>query len=210
MIRVIVADDHPVVRRGLRAIISDQEDMEIVGEATTGREVLSLVRRVYADVLLLDIGMPGPAIIPLMEELQELRSRLAVLVFSSHPEERYAVRLLKMGAAGYLPKDCSEDLLGGAIRRVAGGKRFISANLAEILALGLQGEGAGKPHEALSAREYHVMMELAAGKSVTKVARELNLSPKTVSTYRARVMEKMSFSTNTDLIRYALNENLIE
>ena len=207
MIRVLIADDHPIVREGLRRIVEEARDLKVVGEANDGHDVGDLVQRVYADVLLLDIGMPGPGIFTLMAEIRQRRPKLPILILSVYPEAQYAIRLLKLGAAGYLTKDNSPDKLVEAIRLVSSGHRYISQRLSEVLADGIGRDGP--PHKALSDREFHVLIRFADGASVTTIARDLGLSPKTISTYRSRILTKMGLATNADLIRYALEQELI-
>jgi DNA-binding NarL/FixJ family response regulator len=209
MIRLIIADDHPIVREGLRRIVAEQPGMTVVGEAKTGDEVLSEVRRTSVDVLLLDISMPGLGFLDVLRSLREEHPRLRVLVLSTHPEEQYAVRALKAGAAGYLTKDHSPEQLVQAIGKVVRGGKFVSASLAEQLARDLDLGRDQLPHEQLSDREYQVLCLLGSGRSVKEVAATLSLSPKTASTYRARLLEKMRLGTNADLVRYAAQHGLI-
>lgn len=209
MIRLVIADDHPVVREGLRRIVAEQPGLAVVGEATTGDEVLTEVRRLAVDVLLLDISMPGLRFLELLRRLREEHPRIRVLVLSTHPEEQYAVRALRAGAAGYLTKDHSPEQLVQAIGKVVRGGKFVSASLAEKLARDLDLGRDQLPHELLSDREYEVLCLLGSGRSVKEVAAMLSLSPKTASTYRARLLEKMRLSTNADLVRYAAQHGLI-
>ena len=210
MLRVTVADDHPVVREGLRRIIDDCADMKLVGEATDGNETLSLAEGVRSDVLLLDVCMPGPGLEETLRRLAQVRPELRVLVLSVQPEERFAVRALQAGAAGYLGKDMSSKELTDAIRCVAAGRRYLTQRVAEQLASQLLGGGQPLPHEGLSPREHVVFKLLAVGRSVGEIASELGLSPKTVSTYRARILEKMGFSNNAQITRYAIEHGLLE
>jgi two-component system invasion response regulator UvrY len=209
MIRLLIADDHPIVREGLRRIIAEQPGLTVVGEATTGDEVLTEARRHVVDVLLLDISMPGLGFLEVLRQLKEEHPRLRVLVLSTHPEEQYAVRALKAGAAGYLTKDHSPEQLVEAIGKVVRGGRFVSASLAEQLVRDLHLDGDRLPHERLSDREYQVLCLLGSGRSVKEVAAMLALSPKTASTYRTRLLEKMQLSTNADLVRYAAQHGLM-
>lgn len=209
MIRLIIADDHPIVREGLRRIVAEQPGMVVVGEATSGDEVLSEVRRTAVDILLLDISMPGLGFLDVLRALREEHPRLRVLVLSTHPEEQYAVRALKAGAAGYLTKDHSPEQLVQAIGKVVRGGKFVSASLAEQLARDLDLGRDQLPHELLSDREYQVLCLLGSGRSVKEVAATLSLSPKTASTYRTRLLEKMRLATNADLVRYAAQHGLI-
>ena len=210
MIQVLVADDHAVVRRGLRQILAETPDIVVRGEASNAGEVRRLVREVTCDVLVLDISLPGGNGIELLGEIRRERPRLPVLILTVFSEEQYAVRAIKAGAAGFLTKESAPDKLVLAVRKVAGGGRWVSAELGETLASLLAGEGAGAPHERLSDREFEVMRMLAAGKTVSTIGEELSLSVKTVSTHRARILKKMNMRTNADLMRYAVQHGLVE
>jgi DNA-binding NarL/FixJ family response regulator len=210
MIRVFVADDHAVVRRGLVQILTETPDMVVAGEASTGREVLQAVRKHDYDVLVLDIAMPEGGGLEVLQQLQTLKPDLRVLILSMYPEKQYAVRALKTGAAGYLTKESVPDELIAAIRKVARGGKYVSQSLAEQLASELRGEVEKEPHQTLSDREFQVMILLAAGKSITDVAEELSLSVKTVSTYRTRILEKLNLKSTAEIIRYALEHELVE
>jgi two-component system invasion response regulator UvrY len=210
MIRVLVADDHAVVRRGLVQILAEAPDMVVAGEASTGREVLQAVWKHDYDVLVLDIAMPEGGGLEVLQQLQTLKPDLRVLILSMYPERQYAVRALKTGAAGYLTKESVPDELIAAIRKVARGGKYVSQSLAEQLAGELRGEVEKEPHETLSDRQYQVMTLLAAGKSITDVAEELSLSVKTVSTYRARILDKLNLKSTAEIIRYALEHRLVE
>jgi two-component system invasion response regulator UvrY len=210
MIRVLVADDHAVVRRGVVQILTEAPDMVVAGEASTGREVLQAVRKHDYDVLVLDIAMPEGGGLEVLQQLQTLKPNLRILILSMYPERQYAVRALKTGAAGYLTKESVPDELIAAIRKVARCGKYVSQSLAEQLASELRGEVEKEPHETLSGREFQVMILLAAGKSVTDVAEELSLSVKTVSTYRARILEKLNLKSTAEIIRYALEHELVE
>jgi two-component system, NarL family, invasion response regulator UvrY len=210
VIRLFIADDHPVVRAGLRGIIEGEPDFEVVGEACDGGDMLARIGRTPAEVLLLDVSMPGPGFLEVLAGLRQDHPRLAVLVLSVHPEDQYAVRALRAGAAGYLTKDHSPDELVAAIRKVHRGGKYVSPSLAEKLAVGLEIGAGSWPHEQLSNREYDVLCLLGSGRTVKEIASRLTLSPKTVSTYRARVLEKMNLATNADLVRYAAQHGLIK
>jgi two-component system invasion response regulator UvrY len=210
MIKVLVADDHAVVRRGLVQILTEASDMVVVGEASTGREVLQAVRKHDYDVLVLDIAMPEGGGLEVLQQLQTLKPDLRVLILSMYPERQYAVRALKTGAAGYLTKESVPDELIAAIRKVARGGKYVSQSLAEQLASELRGEVEKEPHETLSDREYQVMTLLAAGESIADIATELSLSVKTVSTYRARILDKLNLKSTAEIIRYALEHGLVE
>ncbi len=208
MIRVLIADDHAVVRRGMLQILEEAPDMVSAGEAGTGREVLQAMRKHDCDVLVLDISMPNGSGLEVLKQLQTLKPDLRVLILSVYPEKQYALRALKAGAAGYLTKESAPEELIAAIRQVASGGRYITQSLAEKLASELGSEVKKEPHDTLSDREHQVMTMLAAGKSVTEIAVELSLSVKTVSTYRARVLKKLCLSSTAEIIRYAIERGL--
>ena len=211
MIRVLLADDHNIVRAGVREILSDTTDIEVAGEAVNGHEVLTLVRECEFDVAVLDMSMPGGRSgIDLIRQVKTERPRLKVLVLSMYSEEQYAVRALKAGASGYLTKESVADQLVAAIRRVAGGGAYISPETAERLALGVNPDVAAAPHTLLSDREFEVFRMIAQGRSVTEIADRLSLSVKTVSTHKARIMQKMNLANPAELIRYALDHGLLD
>jgi len=208
-IRIFIADDHPIVRQGLRRIVEEDPGMAIAGEAGDAATVLIALQSTAADLVLLDVSMPGA---PFLETLKELRTRhptVRVLALSVHPEDQWAVRALRAGASGYLTKDHSPDQLLEAIRRVYRGGKYVSPTLAERLAEQLDGGAERAPHELLSDREFEVMRRLGNGLTITQIASELALSAKTVSTYRARILEKMAVESNADLVRYAARYGLI-
>ena len=210
MIRVLIADDHAVVRQGLKQILADMHEMVVTDEATNGQEVLDKVRAETWDVVVLDISMPDRSGLDVLKELRAERPALAVLVLSMYSEDQYAMRVLTAGASGYLTKDSAPDELVKAIRKVVSGGRYVSPFLAEKLAFEIGDDSSKLPHETLSDREFQVLRLLAAGKSVKEIAAELSLSVKTVSTYRARMLEKMKLGTNAELIHYAIQERLID
>jgi two-component system invasion response regulator UvrY len=210
MLRILVADDHPVVRRGLSQIIGETSDMVVVDEATSGQEVLGKVRECRFDVVLLDITMPGMHGLDVIKQLSKESPRLPILVLSIHPEEQYAVRALRAGAAGYLTKDRAPDELLGAIRKISTGGKYVSPSLAERLAYNLEAGEEQSPHKTLSDREYQVMCMIATGKTATEIARELSLSVKTVSTYRSRILEKMKMKNNAELTHYAIRNRMVD
>lgn len=210
MIRVIVADDHAVVRRGVLQILDEAPDMVAAGEASTGRQVLREVHKHDYDVLVLDIAMPDGNGLEVLRQLQTLEPKLRVLILSMYPEKQYAVRALKAGAAGYLTKESAPDELVVAIRRVAQGGKYITQSLTEELVAELAGKAEKLLHETLSDREYQVMTLLATGKSVTDIATELSLSVKTISTYRARILDKLNLRNTAEIIRYAFEHGLVE
>lgn len=210
MIRVLIADDHPIVRQGLRQILSGIPDMAVTGEAINAQETLEQVRAGGWDVLVLDITMPDRSGLDILKEIKHEQPPLPVLVLSIHAEDQLAVRVLKAGAAGYLTKENAPDELVKAIRKVVSGGKYISRSLAESLAFGLDTASDQPRHKALSDREFQVMQMMANGKTLAEIAEELSLSPKTVSTYRTRLLEKMQLNTNAEIIRYALEHGLIE
>ena len=208
MIRVFITDDHAIVRKGFRQIIEETTDMEVVGEAATGDEMLEQAMRADWDVLVLDLSMPGRSGLDVIQTLRDLKPKLPILVLSMHPEDQYAIRLLKSGIAGYVNKETALDSLVNAIRKVVAGGKYVSTALAEKLAFDLSGSNSQTPHEALSDREYRVLCMLGEGKTITQIAEGLFISTKTVSTYRTRILEKMNFNTTADLIRYAVENKL--
>jgi DNA-binding NarL/FixJ family response regulator len=210
MIRLLIADDHPIVRAGLRRIAEEDRNFSVTAEAANGDEALAALGKVAVDVVLLDISMPGLPFTDTLHRMRELHPSVRVLVLSTHPEDQWAVRALRAGASGYLTKDHSPEQLLEAVRRVHRGGRYVSPALAEKLAARLGPDIAAAPHELLSDREFEVLRRLGTGRSVKEVAAELDLSPKTVSTYRARLMEKMRFTSTSDLVRYAAQHGLIQ
>lgn len=210
MIKVLIADDHPIVRQGLRQILSETADMEVAGEAVNAQDTLLKVRVGGWDVLVLDITMPDRSGFDILKELKHEQPHLPILVLSIHAEEQFAVRVLKAGAAGYLTKENAPAELVKAIRTVVGGEKYISRTMAEILAASLDTASSRPRHETLSDREFQVMQLIAGGKTLAEIAEELALSTKTVSTYRTRLLEKMNLKTNAEIIRYALENGLIE
>ena len=210
MIRALIADDHAVVRQGLKQILGDTPEMVVAGEATNGQEVLDRVRAETWDVVVLDISMPDRSGLDVLKQLRSERPKLPVLVLSMHSEDQYAMRVLKAGASGYLTKDTAPDELVKAIRKVVSGGRYVSSFLAEKLAFEIGTDSSRLPHETLSDREFQVLRLIAAGKSVTEIAAELYLSVKTVSTYRARMLEKMNLETSAQLMHYAMQNHLVD
>lgn len=209
MIRLAIADDHPIVREGLRRIASVGGGITVTGEASTAAELFKLLASAPVDVVLLDVSMPGSTFVETLRNLREKHPTLKVLVLSVHPEDQWAMRALRAGASGYLTKDHSPDQLVEAIRRVARGGRYVSDTLAEKLA-GLVDHGATRaPHELLSDREFEVLRALGGGMTVKDVAEQLHLSAKTVSTYRARLLEKMGLKSKADLVRYVVEHELL-
>ncbi|MGA2624817.1 MAG: response regulator transcription factor [Bacteroidota bacterium] len=210
MIRVLIADDHVVVREGLKHIISKASDMTVSAEAINGQEVIDRVREQTFDVVVLDINMPGRGGFEILKELKRDYARLPVLVLSVHPEDQVGVRVLKAGASGYLNKESTPKELVNAIRKVYTGGKFITPSLAEKLAYGLEVDVKALAHESLSDREYQVFLMLAAGKAANEIAQELALSVKTVRTYRQRILEKLTMKNDVELSHYAIEHKLIE
>ena len=210
MTRIVVADDHTIVREGLKQILASADDFEIVGEARDGHEVMARVRELDFDLLLLDMSMPGKSGIELIKQVRSEKPKLKILVLSMHEEHQYAVRAIRAGASGYLTKESASRQLVEAIRKVAGGGAFISSEVAQELALGAMPDAKGPPHALLSDREFQVFLMIARGKAISDIATELNLSVKTVSTHKANILQKMNMSTPGDLIRYALAHKLVE
>ncbi len=211
MIRIAIADDHAIVRAGLRQFFAEQTDFRVTGEAATGREALALARGGEVDVMLMDISMPDQSGVDALLAIKARAPALPVLIFSGFSEAHYAVMLLRQGASGYLNKDCDPEEIVKAIRTVYRGRKYVSASMAERLAEGLGSTQDDLPvHEQLSERELQVFLRLARGETIGHVADSLALSVKTVSTYRSRVMEKMGLSTNSDLTHYAMRNGLIQ
>jgi DNA-binding NarL/FixJ family response regulator len=209
MLRILIADDHAIVRQGLKQIVTETRDMTVVGEASNGQELLNKIKESEYDVVVLDITMPGRNGMDVLRQLRSERPRLPVLMLSIHPEEQYALRALRAGASGYLTKESAPDELVVAIRKVSRGGKYISSSLAEKLASELEVGREQAPHEALSDREYQVMCMIASGKTVMEIAQELSLSEKTISTYRSRILEKMKMKNNAELTYYAIKNQLV-
>lgn len=211
MIRILIADDHAIVRAGLRQFIGEESDMVVAGEAETGAQAIEMVRSGEWDLVLLDISMPGQNGVDTLKRLKQIRPELPVLILSAFSEQQYALNLLRAGAGGYLNKESAAEELVTAARTVARGKKYISPAFAQILANGVGGaDGSAPLHASLSTREFQVFCKLASGIAVSVAAEQLNLSVKTVSTYRSRILEKMNLKTNADLTYYAIKNKLIE
>jgi DNA-binding NarL/FixJ family response regulator len=208
--RVLIADDHPVVRHGLKQILNTDAEMKVVGEAKNGNEAMELARKLEWDVAVLDYSMPGRSGLELLAEIKREFPQRPVLVLSMHPEELHARRVLKAGGAGYMNKESAGEELAAAIRKVVNGGKYVSATLAERLAVELAPESQKPPHETLSDREYRVMWLLASGKPINRIAKEMFLSPSTVSTYRVRILRKLGLSSNAELVQYAVKHQLVE
>lgn len=205
---VLIVDDHALIRSGLRQALADQPDM-VVGEAKDGREALDSVKKQNWDIVLLDISLPDKGGLEVLEELKRNFPKLPVLVLSAHPESQYAMRAFADGASGYLTKESAPGELVQAIHKVLSGGRYVSAGLAEVIAGNLNPDKTKSPHERLSDREYEVLKLIASGKTVSMIGHHLCLSVKTISTYRARILEKTGFKTNSELTRYALENKLV-
>jgi two-component system, NarL family, invasion response regulator UvrY len=209
VIRVLIADDHPIVRGGLKELLVRHLEGAVCGEAENARQVLAQVERQPWDVLILDITMPGRSGLDILSDLKLLQPKLPVLVLSAHPEDQYAKRVLKAGAQGYLKKESAPEELIQAVRKLLAGSRYVSPTLAEQLARDLH-ESTDRPvHETLSAREFEILVMIGSGKTVSQIAEELHLSVTTVSTYRARILEKMKMATTAELMRYAFRHHLV-
>jgi len=209
MIKILIADDHPIVRKGLKQILAETPNIIVAGEANNGAEVLTKVLKNEYDMVLLDISMPGRDGIDTLKELKDLKPNLPVLVLSIHSEDQYAVRVLRAGAYGYLTKESAPEELISAIRTVSLGRKYISPSVAEKLVFNLNNNAPKQPHEKLSDREYQVMDLIASGKTVKEISEDLSLSVKTISTYRARILEKMKMKNIAELIRYAIKNGLV-
>src|SRR5262245_30338340 len=210
VIRILIADDHAIVRAGLKQFIAGEKDMMVCGEAADGMQTLAFVRAEECDVVLLDISMPGKNGIDTLRQLKRTRPDLPVLILSAYSEQQFAVSLLRAGASGYVSKETASEQLVAAIRTVIKGAKYVSPSVAQVLVTGLSEESAKPLHATLSKREFQIFYRLASGESVSKIAENLFLSVKTVSTYRARILEKMQMSSNADLTYYAVKNSIID
>ena len=210
MIRILIADDHAIVRQGLARILEKSGEMQIVAEYGNGADALNWLRNHDCDIALIDISMPGMSGIDVLKQLQKEKPKLPVLIISIYAEDQYAVRLIRAGAAGYLTKGCAPAILLEAVYRVVGGKKYISPAVAEMLASEIGGAQEKPLHETLSDREYQIFLLLASAQTVAEIAEALALSAKTISTYRTRIMEKMHLHNNAELMRYAIEKHLTE
>jgi two-component system invasion response regulator UvrY len=210
MIRILIADDHAIVRAGLKQFIAAEKDMVVSAEAADGMETLACVRRNECDVVLLDISMPGKNGIDTLRQLKRTRPDLPVLILSAYSEQQFAVSLLRAGASGYVSKESASEQLVSAIRAVVSGGKYVSPSVAQVLVSDLSGDADKPLHGSLSKREFQIFYRLASGESVSRIAEELFLSVKTVSTYRARILEKMQMSSNADLTYYAVKNHIID
>jgi len=209
IIKIIIADDHPLFRRGLKHALEETPDIEVIGEASNGDSLLSMIKSDNLDMVLLDISMPGKSGLDLLKQLKSEYSKLPILILSVYPEEQYAVRFIKAGASGYLTKESAAEKLAEAIRKIAAGGKYASTAIIEKLAFDFS--DSDKPlHETLSDREYQVFGMIAIGKSLTEIGVDLSLSVKTISTHRTRILEKMKMKKNAELIHYAITRNLLE
>ncbi len=209
-IRIGFADDHPLVREGLKQLIADTEDMQVLFEAAHGQEMLEKIKKQDIDVAILDISMPGRCAMDVLKEIKLLKPHLPVLVLSMYPKEVYAMRTLKAGASGYITKNHTTELLVDAIRTVNQGKVFVSSKLEDMLANVVCGEMDTLPHEKLSDREFHIMMGIARGLPIKKIASDLLLNARTVSTYRCKILDKMGMKNNAELVQYVTQHNLLK
>ena len=210
MLKIIIADDHAIVRSGLRQLLAGEADMKLIGEASNVADLLGLMRKQSCDVLVLDISMPGRSGLEVLGELKRKQPCPAVLMLTMHDDEQFAVRALRGGASGYLTKDGASAELIQAIRRIAAGGKYVSPGVAASLAVHFAAKAGNPPHARLSEREYAVLRRLASGKTTSEIAGELFLSPHTVSTYRARIMEKLKLKNNVELVHYALRQKMLD
>ncbi|MGA7875900.1 MAG: response regulator transcription factor [Desulfoferrobacter sp.] len=210
MLKVLVADDHAIVRQGLKLILTEEFSSLMFGEARNSQELLSQMGKDNWDIVVLDITMPGRSGLDVLKEIKQLYPKTPILVLSMHPEDQFAVRVLKAGAAGYLTKENVPEEMVKAVHKVIGGGKYVSATLAEKLAFDLQTDMERPPHESLSDREYQVMCMIASGKTVKQIAEELVLSIKTISTYRARILEKLNMKNNAEMTHYAVKNGLVD
>ena len=210
MIKILIADDHTMFREGLKHILAECPDLVVTDEANNGQEVLDKIWKNDYDMVLLDITMPGMTGLEALKQLKNDKPKLPVLILSMHPEEQYAVRVLRAGASGYLTKESAPDELITAIRKISQGRKYITPSLAERLASEFEADSEKPLHDILSDREYEVLRMIAAGKTVKDIAKELSLSIKTISTYRTRIMEKMNMKTNAEVMHYVIKHQLLD
>jgi two-component system invasion response regulator UvrY len=210
MIKILIADDHTIFREGLKHILAEYPDLVVADEANNGQEVLDKIWKNNYDMVLLDITMPGMTGLEVLKQLKNDKPKLPVLILSMHPEEQYAVRVIRAGASGYLTKESAPDELITAIRKISQGRKYITSSLAERLASEFEADSEKPLHDILSDREYQVLRMIAAGKTVKHIAQELSLSIKTVSTYRTRIMEKMKMKTNAEVMHYVIKHQLLD
>jgi DNA-binding NarL/FixJ family response regulator len=208
--KILIADDHSVVREGLKQYVKGLEEVKLIEEAVDGNEAWTKIKNGSYDLVILDVSMPGMSGLDVLQKLKERNLKTRVLVLSVHPQEQYAIHAFKLGASGYISKDNAFEELTLAIKKIASGGRYVTSAFAEKLAFNGYDSDTRKPHEKLSEREFQVMVMLAKGKSVTEISKEISISDKTVSTYRARILEKMGMKKNAELTMYAIKNNLIE
>ncbi|HWA05930.1 MAG TPA: response regulator transcription factor [Ignavibacteria bacterium] len=210
VINIIIADDHAFLREGIKKTIQDEIDMKIIGEASNAIEAIAVIKELDPDVVIMDISMPGKSGLEVLKDLKAMKKKYRVLILSMHPEDRFAIRALKAGAAGYLTKESAPDELVKAIRTVLTGRKYVSKALAEKLVDILSDDMDKQPHELLSDREYEVFIKIASGKKAVEIAAEISISVHTVNTYRARILEKLNMNSNVELTQYAMHNNLID
>lgn len=210
MIKILLADDHPIIIKGLKQIIEEEDDMKVTGEAKNGNEALELMRKNDYDIAILDITMPKKTGVEVIEEMKYLKKKIPVLVLSVHPEDQFAMRILKTGAKGYMTKESAPEHIVEAIKKIVNGGKYISPALAEKILSDMNSDRDEAPHETLSNREFQIIIMIASGKTLKEIAKELNLNIKTISTYRQRILEKMNMTSNAELTRYVLDNKLME
>jgi DNA-binding NarL/FixJ family response regulator len=210
MIRIFITDDHSLIREGLKKIINDEKDISIIGEAGNAKDTMSFVLSKNIDILILDLNLPDKSGLDLLKELKSLKPELKILILSMHPEDRFAMRVLRAGASGYITKESVGEELVRAIRKVYNGGKYVSESLAEMLAFEIQGGGDKPIHEILSDREFQVLQMIASGKTLAEISEALSLAVTTISTYRARVLEKLNLHSNAELIHYAITNKLLD
>jgi len=209
MIKILLADDHPIIIKGLKIIIEEEDDMKVTGEARNGNEALDLMRKNDYDIAILDITMPKKTGVEVIEEMKYLKKKIPVLVLSVHPEDQFAMRVLKTGAKGYMTKESAPENIVDAIKKIIIGGKYISPTLAEKILSDINSDSDEAPHETLSNREFQIIVMIASGKTLKEIAEELNLNIKTISTYRQRILEKMNMTSNSELTRYVLDNKLM-
>lgn len=210
MIKIFICDDHALIREGLSRLFSLEIDLELVGESSNPNDLLDFIQNNECDVIVLDISFPGKSGLDVLKDIKAIKPEVKVLILSMYPEEQFAKRTLKSGAMGYLNKESAPEEIINAVRKIAGGRKYISESLAEKLAFDLDDNSIKKPHELLSDREFQVLQLISSGKIAKEIAEELNLGITTVSTYRSRILQKLNLKSNADIIRYAFLNNLIE
>ncbi len=210
MIKIFIADDHPLIRKGIKEIFEEEIDIKVIGDAAYPHEVLEGLKKLEPDVLITDLSMPGRSGLDLISDIKQLFPKLPILVLTMHPEDRFAVRAFKAGAFGYLTKDAKPEEIIKAVRQVVTGRKYITPSIAEMLATEIDRDISKMPHELLSDREYQIMQLIASGKKVSEIAEKLSISIRTVNTYRSRVLEKMNMKTNAELTMYAIENKLID